>query len=110
MNISTNLPTSSGLTVRWILGRNNEVFQTIRAWVGVLAAPLLIGIDDLPLLVDLDRIDAAVAAFVVVLLDGGLEGAPGAQAPHLTDGLGAVRIAALITRILLNVRLARKPS
>ena len=31
-------------------------------------------LDDLPLLVDLDRVDAAVAALVLVLRDGGLEG------------------------------------
>ncbi len=31
-------------------------------------------LDDLPLLVHLDRVDADVAAFVLVLGDGGLEG------------------------------------
>jgi hypothetical protein len=32
----------AALVVRWILGRNNEAFQTIRAWVGVLAMLLLL--------------------------------------------------------------------
>ncbi len=31
-------------------------------------------LDDVPLLIDLDRIDAAVLALVVVFADGGLEG------------------------------------
>jgi hypothetical protein len=30
------------LTVRWILGRDSEIFQTLRAWVGVLAMLLLL--------------------------------------------------------------------
>jgi hypothetical protein len=30
------------LLVRWILGRHNELFQTLRAWLGVLAMLLLV--------------------------------------------------------------------
>ena len=40
----------------------------------VLAAEIEHFLDDLPLLVDLDRVDAHVAAFVLVLRDGRLEG------------------------------------
>ncbi len=42
-------------------------------------------LDDLPLLVDLDRVDAAVAALVLVLGDGGLEGAVNLAQPMLQD-------------------------
>ena len=42
-------------------------------------------LDDLPLLVDLDRIDAEVAALVLVLRDRGLEGVVDVLQPVLQD-------------------------
>ena len=42
-------------------------------------------LDDLPLLVDLDRVDAAVAALVLVLGDGGLKGGVDLAEPMLED-------------------------
>ena len=42
-------------------------------------------LDDLPLLVDLDRVDADVAAFVLVLRDGGLEGVVDVAEPVAED-------------------------
>ena len=30
------------LMVRWVLGRNSQLFQTVRAWIGVIAMLLLL--------------------------------------------------------------------
>ena len=51
----------------------------------VLAAEVQHFLDDLPLLVDLDRVDAAVAALVLVLADGALKRRVNLAEPVLED-------------------------
>ena len=57
------------LAVRWVLGRNSEVFQTVRAWVGVLAMLLLL-FETILQFVILPRISDAPSADVMKIWEG----------------------------------------